>query len=276
MERGRIGMQLTRLLVVLWLFFSQMAFAEYILTAPPREDPSQGIALYGPLADKLSSLLEEPVKYEQASNWADYAKKMRQGRYDIVFDGPHFVGWRQRHLQHIPVAQLPGDLDFYLVTRQDATSIKNPRHLIGKNICGMPSPNLGTNLVFKLYENPVLLPTIYEVDGGQQKTYEAFKAGHCDAIIFGSAGFKKLPEAERSTLKIIAKTQSVPNQTFSISPRLNAKREIIETFLNSKDGAIAASELLDLYSKQAKYFTKPNTENYSAAADILEGVVWGW
>ena len=264
------------LLTFISLFICHQSYADYILTAPPRENPDKGEALYGPIAEKLSAVLNEPVRYEQASSWADYAKQMRKGRYDIVFDGPHFVGWRQRHLEHTPVAQLPGSLEFYVVTNKDSVSIKNKRDLIGKKICGFPSPHLGTGLVYDIFENPVLQPTIYEVKGGQKNALIAFKQGHCDATIFRTSLFKKLPKKERDTLKIVATTKSLPNQTFSISKRLSKKRKEIEKFLHSKAGASAADGLLSRYSKNAKYFTKPNVNNYSAAADVLEGVVWGW
>lgn len=265
-------------LVLLSVFiFSQSLHAEYLFTAPPREDKASGEKLYGPIAEKLSEILDQKVVYERAPNWAAYAKKMREGRYDIVFDGPHFVGWRNRHLDHTPVVKLPGELVFYVVTHKDEKRINNTRQLIGKKICGMPSPHLATDMVYALFSNPVLQPSIYDVKGGQKAAFKAFKQHLCDATIFRGDLYIKIPQSERDQLKIVAKTTPLPNQTFSISKRLLSSRAKIEAFFQSDEGKAAADSLLNRFSKHKKFFTKaPGSESYAAAADILEGVVFGW
>jgi ABC-type phosphate/phosphonate transport system substrate-binding protein len=265
------------LLFVVNLTISPQLYADYIFSAPPRESASRGAEIYGPIANKLSTLLGEKVVYEQASSWAAYAKNMRSGRYDIVFDGPHFNGWRQRHINHTPIVALPGDLSFLIITKKEHGTIKTPRDLIGKSICGFPSPHLGTDLVYAMFNNPVLQPIIYEVKGGQKQAYQAFKQGKCHATIFRESLYKKLPPPERNTTRIVAVTSTLPNQTFSISKRLLKNRARIMGFLTSKEGASTANELLSRYSKNAKYFTQaPAKKHYAAAADVLEGVVWGW
>ena len=262
---------------LLLLFASHGIAAEYVLTAPPRESKANGEKIYGPIAEKLSEILGEKVVYEYAGTWAAYTKNMRDGRYDVVFDGPHFVGWRHRHLDHIPVAKLPGNLEFYIVARSDDQRINNPRQLIGKKICAMPSPNLATDMVYSLFSNPVLQPTIYEVKGGLPRAYTAFKRGACDATIFRSNQFEKLNVVERKQLKIVVRTQPMPNQTFSISQRLSKNRQKITEFFRSDVGIKAADALLERFSKNKKYFTDtPSDDKYEIAANVLEGVVFGW
>ena len=270
--------------IVLWLswfillsnFISPVMAADLILSAPPRETPQRGKELYEPIAEKLSSILGQKVVYQQPRNWAEYATKMRDGYYDIAFDGPHFVAWRQKNLRHEPVASLPGSLQFYIVTNKANEHINTARDLIGKKICGMPSPHLATDLVYDLFKNPVLQPTIFEVRGGQKKSFQAFKEGKCVATIFRTTLFKRLPAEEKKQLKIVTKTRRLPNQTISISQRLHDNADAIANFLTSKDGAIAANELLTRYSKPKKEFIKANPKRFVGASDILEGVVWGW
>jgi ABC-type phosphate/phosphonate transport system substrate-binding protein len=264
------------LLVAAPLLFPSAFAADLILSAPPRESAENGNELYGPIADKLSEILGQKVVYQQPRNWAEYGNKMRDGYYDIVFDGPHFVAWRQKNLKHQPVASLPGSLQFYIVTSKNNAQINNERDLIGQSICGMPSPHLATDLVFDLFRNPVLKPTIYEVKGGQQKSFQAFKEGKCIATIFRSTLYARLSDEEKKQLKIVAKTRQLPNQTISISQRLQNNADAIANFLVSKDGAIAADKLLTRYSKPKKEFIKANPQKFVNAADILEGVVWGW
>ncbi len=259
-----------------FILASSQAVADLILTAPPRENPVEGKELYEPIAAKLSELIGEKVVYQQPKTWAEYTTKMRDGYYDIVFDGPHFVAWRQKNLKHTPVASLPGTLEFYIVAHKDNSLLNTARDLVGKKICGMPSPHLATDLVYDLFRNPVLQPVIFEVKGGQTKSFEAFKEGKCVATIFRSTLYNKLPDEERKNLKVVAKTRTLPNQTISVSQRLQNQADAIASFLVSKDGAITANNLLTRYSSPKKQFVKASPEKFVGAADILEGVVWGW
>ena len=250
--------------------------AELVFAAPPRENPQKGKELYEPLAKKLSEIVGQTVVYKQPKTWAEYANNMRNGQYDIVFDGPHFVAWRQKNLKHEPVASLPGSLQFFIVTNTGNKYINNKRDLVGKKICGMPSPHLATDLVYDLYKNPVLQPNIYEVRGGQRKALQAFKEGKCEATIFRTTLYNRLSKAEKAKLKIVAKTRELPNQTISVSQRLHNNASKIAQFLVSKEGAITADSLLTRYSKKKKSFIKASPKKFVDAADILEDVVWGW
>jgi ABC-type phosphate/phosphonate transport system substrate-binding protein len=261
---------------LIWFAASPALSADLILSAPPRENAQKGEELYGPIAEKISNVIGQKVVYQQPKSWAEYANNMRDGVYDIVFDGPHFVAWRQKNLKHEPIASLPGSLQFFIVTGKNNKLINNKRDLVGKRICGMPSPHLATDLVYDLFKNPVLQPNIYEVRGGQRKSLQAFKEGKCDATIFRTTLYKRLSKEEKANLKIVAKTRELPNQTISISQRLHSNANKIADFLVSKDGAITAENLLTRYSKKKKSFIKASPEKFVGAADILEDVVWGW
>ena len=250
--------------------------ADLVLTAPPRENLQRGNELYGQIAEKLGQVIGKRIVYEHPKNWAEYANKMRSGHYDIMFDGPHFVAWRQKNLKHRPVVSLPGTLQFHIVTHKNNDAIKKERDLIGKKICGMPSPHLATDLVYDIFKNPVLQPTIYEVKGGQKKSFQAFKEGKCVATIFRTTLYKRLPDKVKKNLKIVTTTRKLPNQTISISQRLHKNSKLIANFLVSKDGALAADELLTRYSRRKKQFIKASPKKFVGAADILEGIVWGW
>jgi ABC-type phosphate/phosphonate transport system substrate-binding protein len=274
---GAIGMKtITILCLVLLSLSSQYASADYIFAAPPREGEMRGIKLYGPLVKKLAEVLGENVIYEQPSNWLEYAKKMRNDEYDIIFDGPHFNAWRMKHLHHVPVASLPGSLQFYLVTYKSYRAIKTHRDLVGRKICGMPSPHLATDMILDLFRNPAIQPVIYEVPGGIRSMYKAFKEGHCLATIFRIELYDKLPQEDKDKLRIIAKTRSLPNQTVSVGKRLQENANELSDFLVSDDGVEAAGKLLARYSKNARYFQRPAKEKFKGAEDLLEGVVFGW
>jgi ABC-type phosphate/phosphonate transport system substrate-binding protein len=272
------GCQKTVRTIALFLFviISLPVQSEIVFTAPPRENPDTAKALYEPIAEKLSSVLGENVIYEAPKGWADYAKNMRDGRYDIVFDGPHFAAWRLKNLHHIPVAALPGSLDFFIIARHDDDFVKNARSLVGQRICALPSPHLSTDLIYDLYPNPVLLPVIYEVKGGIMQGFQAFKDRKCRATIIRADQYQRLPKADQQSVKIVAKTRSLPNQTVTVSKRLQKNAPQIAGFFTSQDGSHTADKLLSRFSKNNKRFQKTNSDRYAGAEDILEGVVWGW
>jgi ABC-type phosphate/phosphonate transport system substrate-binding protein len=262
--------------LVIFALCNQVVNADYIFTAPPRENEVEGISKYGPLVKKLSQVLGETVVYEQPHNWLEYAKKMRHDEYDIVFDGPHFTAWRIKHLDHIPLVSLPGQLKYYLVTYKTYSKIKKYRDLVGRQICALPSPFLGTDMVLAIFDNPAIQPILYEVHGGIQNLYKAFKEKRCLGTIVRDKFYNKLPAEEKNKLKIIAKTRSVPNQTISISIRLKSKANKLIDFLMSDDGKSAARKVLIRYSKGAQYFQRPKKVDFDGVEDVLEGVVFGW
>lgn len=263
-------------ILTLVFFLTHTASAQIILSAPPREDLEQAKLLYEPLAKQLSQIIGQEVTYQQPNGWADYSKKMRQGIYDIVFDGPHFTAWRMKNLKHIPVATLPGTLDFYIITRKEFKKVVTVRDLVGKSICAMPSPHLATDMVYDLFKNPVVQPIFYEVKGGMEQVFKAFKQGHCEATIVRKPAFHNLPDKEKAAFRIVTKTRSLPNQTFTISHKLRQNHSAISDFLVSSAGAQTLDSLLARYSKNNKKFRRTSRTRYLGVETILEGVVWGW
>lgn len=277
MSRNRAMKIVSRLLcVAAGILIHGSTIADVIFSAPPREDAQKGQDIYLPITEKLSEILGEKVIYEQPATWLEYSKKMRQGYYDIVFDGPHFTAWRIKHLDHTPIVTLPGHLSFLLVAKKSDQEVNVPRDLVGKKICGMASPHLATDMIYDLYKNPVLQPQIYDVKGQMKDVYVAFKDGKCRATIFRVAAFNRLPKQERDQLKIVAKTRTLPNQTISISDRLKANADKLASFFRSKDGAIVSDGILSRYSKKKKFFEGATVAEYSGAETILEEAIFGW
>src|SRR5688500_13214269 len=77
-----------------------------VFTSPPRETPEEGERSYKPLVEYLSKAIGKPVVYKHPGTWGVYRTEMLAGKYDIVFDGPHFVDYRIQKLGHSAVAKL--------------------------------------------------------------------------------------------------------------------------------------------------------------------------
>jgi len=253
------------------------ASAELLLSAPPREKPDVGESYYAPIAKRLSEVLGEPVVYRHPETWHNYARSMREGKYDIVFDGPHFAAWRMNNVNHTPVARLPGELGFVIMAKSDNKKVNSVNDLVAKKICGLASPNLGTMVVFAIFDNPVIQPEIVIVSGGMKAVMKKFLNGECEYAVVRDTIFNALPDKTKKDIKIIVHSKPLPNQTITVSKKLDAgKRDKISNFILSNDGALSASNLLNRFSKKKKYFVRAEVSEYTNLEGLLQGVVYGW
>jgi hypothetical protein len=139
--------------------------AEIIFAAPPQYSEEVAREIYGPLIRYLELIIGDNVVFEYPSGWREYSKNMREDRYDIVFDAPHFSSWRMKNIEHEALVRLPGTLGYMVVTNQQEQYINSLRDLVSTQICSLASPNLSTMTVYRLFENPVNMPQIKEITG---------------------------------------------------------------------------------------------------------------
>ena len=269
-----INLQLFFLLILALII--QPCSAEYIFSAPPREDSKKGNETYGPLVNFLSFVLGEKVIYEHPNGWAEYTNNMRSGHYDIVFDGPHFGAWRMKNISHVPVASLPGTLGFVVVAKKSNRRITKVKDLLTVEICGLASPNLGTMAVYNLFNNPVLTPRLFEVKGGFAGVYKALQSDKCQAAVLRNTFYHKLDPREKDELLVVTATKPIPNQTITIGHRLSSKKQLISTKLTSKEGKKAAANLLKRFGGFPNNLHYAQIQEYENLENLLTGVVWGW
>ena len=262
--------------------FSSTVFAQgLILSAPPRETPEVGMKIYGPIAQKLSKVLGVAVTYKHPENWMRYQREMRNDKYDIIFDGPHFIAWRQVHLGHEVLMKLPGKLQFILVTDKNNTKVMKANDLIGKNICGISPPNLSTLSVLDYYNNPVRQPTIKGIKGGMGKVFKSLTVKNrknCDAAVLRTTFYqKKLNSSQREHVKTLFTSKAMPNQGVSVSRRISPELKLrIKKSLTIGDGVASTKKLLKRFGGKAKSFITVKEKEYAGYNSLLEGVIWGW
>ncbi|MFV2055542.1 MAG: phosphate/phosphite/phosphonate ABC transporter substrate-binding protein [Thiohalomonadales bacterium] len=259
------------------LHFISAARADLIFSAPPRETVQQGLSLYEPLVNAISSIVHQKVTYEPPSNWFEYGIKMRSGAYDIVFDGPHFAAWRIKRLQHTPIVALPGELRFVLFTNKDNKLINNLSDLSENILCGIRLPNLGTSLIMSEYSNPDKQPMLYEVSGDTLRNiYANFNEGVCHAAVMQDQAYFDMTRNNTSSYKVLFTTVALPHQTITISPNVKKYADELSRFLTSSAGARTAAKLLRRYSRDNPKFINTDIGLYFGMDRILKGVVSGW
>jgi len=252
------------------------ANAAWLLTSPPREKPEEAKEMYGKLASYLSEQIGEQVVYERPQGWIEYSTNMRAGKYDIVFDGPHFAAWRIKHLHHVPVAKLPGTLTFVVIGKRNDAKFNKLSDLITGGWCGLPSPNLATMAVMSQFNNPVKQPDFVEIQD-VVNILPALKAGRCRAAGLLDKFYKKTSDEEKKDFKVVYTSPTYPDQTITVSPRISAPvRDKISAALTAEAGVPAAKLLLDKFAKNATHFVRAPEQEYDGLEDLLEGVIWGW
>jgi ABC-type phosphate/phosphonate transport system substrate-binding protein len=258
---------------------SPLVYAQdLILTAPPREKPAAGQKQYGPLATYLSKLFGHRVKYVFPGSWLKYQRDMREDKYDIIFDGPHFISWRILHLGNHIAVRLPGHLEFYLLAKKDDNKINNINDLVAKRFCGVPPPNLASLSVIAAFPNPVRQPVIKGIRGAGKAVYGAFMKGECEAAVIRTAYFKKfLTPEQRAQAKIVYASKPYPNQGITVSKRVTEREQnLMVQALTVGDGVKAAHAILKRFGGKAKHFIPAKDEDFKGINNLLEGVIFGW
>jgi ABC-type phosphate/phosphonate transport system substrate-binding protein len=174
---------------------------------------------------------------------------MTQGKFDIVFDGPHFNGWRMDNLDHTPLVKLPEDFIFVVIVKADNKSIQNIKQLAGRRICAHAPPNLGTLTLLNQFDNPARQPQISTVKGWD-KSFNSLMTDKCVATVVPLKNMEKLDKG-RHLARILYQSPAMPNQAISAGPRIpQDTQEKIRQALLSENGKAVTAKLRAVYASK--------------------------
>lgn len=241
------------------------------LSAPPRDNEAEARRRFEPVAEYLSNAIGRKIVYRHPGTWGVYQGEMQKGTYDIVFDGPHFNGWRMERLQHAILAKAPGDFSQAVFVRKEspATGIKQ---LAGRTICAHAPPNLGTLVVQRAFDNPSRQPAIVVMEGFKN-IYQALITGKCKAAVLPTNMLKKF-DSEGAT-RIVYQSANLPNQAFSAGPRLTEiDRERLITALLAPEAEGPTAKMREAYTG-GKAFVAASSTEYAGLGIYLKNE-WGY
>jgi len=244
-----------------------------IFSTAPTQTPVKTKELYQPLVDHLAKVTGREIHLKPARNFLEYTSNMQKGKYDILFDGPHFVSWRIAQRNHKVVAKLPGDIRFVVVGRDDA-NIRDYRSLSGKKVCAFESPNLLSLGFLDLYSSPGSQPILVRVKSFQD-SLDCVKKGKGVAAIMHDEFWERRTAEQKQGLELLYETDKpYPHRAFSVSNRVDVKtREIIIKALMSKAGALSGQAVLQHF--RSKQFAPASSEEYHGMEALLKPV-WGY
>jgi len=242
------------------------------LSAPPRESEEEGQRRFEPLADYLSKTLGKKVVYRHPGSWGIYQGTMQKGAYDLVFDGPHFNGWRIEKLDYSVLVKAPGDLSQVVFVRQDS-AVTDIKQLTGRKICAHAPPNLGTLVVQGAFDNPARQPVIVVVDD-YNHIYRALLDGKCEAAVLPVKHLEKF-DHERNAMRVVFRSKPLPNQAFSAGPRISAEdRARIAAALLAPEAAAPTAKMREAYTGGKAFVAASNAE-YAGLGEYLRNE-WGY
>ncbi len=252
--------------------FSLPVRADLILSAPPRQMEAQADAVYNPIAQLLSKATGQKVTYKFVDNWLSYESDVLKDKYDIVFDGPAFIGWRMAKYGWSPIVKLPAELSIVVAVSNTNTSIKNLTDLEGYPICGFSPPNLATLVVQYQFTNPSRQPNIIAVKTFPD-AYQGVLSGKCVAAILNAKIYKIL-NGKTQAMRVVFRSKPMANQAFSASPRVTPQmRNQIANALLSPEGLAATQKLRAQF--KAKQFVPATDQEYSGLGRYMRDV-WGF
>lgn len=238
-----------------------------VFSAPPRESKSLAMKIYEPIARFLSRVTGKKVVYKHPDNWMTYTNNMRHNKYDIVFDGPSFVSWRIKHLNHRPAVKIPGNFAYAFITSKKNNRIRKLNDLVAKKVCGPPPPSEGSLHLHKVLDNPIRQPRLIAVEGWR-KIYTSMLEGRCEAAVITMKAYKSL-DPNRINTRLLYKSKPEAGQAITVSPVFNKKDfNKIRSALLDKNGQLALSNLKSQYASPPLIPARPS--DYRSDHSLLE------
>ena len=250
-----------------------LAGAELVLSAPPRETAEQGARRFGPVAAYLSEVLGRRVVYRHPGTWGAYQAEMLKGTYDLVFDAPHFNGWRVERLGHNVLVKVPGEYTYTIFVRKDNDRVHAISQLAGRKVCAHAPPHLGTLVMWRQFDNPSRQPMIVVTDG-YHKIYESLLAGKCEAAVLSMTHLQKW-DPEGTHTRVIYKNRALPQQALSSGPRLTAAEQAkVTAALLAPAGQVPLQALRESYGFGNGLVAARN-DDYAGLGEYLRNE-WGY
>lgn len=254
--------------VALFLLYPVTAISDYTFTAPPRESEQRGIDIYQPIAEYLTIVTGEKFVYKYPGDWTEYSKGMRNQEYDLAFDGPHFVSWRIKYIDHDAIVKLPQLHIWRVIVRSDSNDIQTLDDLVGKKVCAPKSPNFGMLTMMSHYSNPEREP-IHVITKGWKDGYNAVVQGKCVATVLPKTNHKKF-DPELAKTRAMHTHLPYPNQAFTAGPDLSPEMKVkVINSLLSEDGQIALLNLRERFTRGQKLVSVDN-EEYEGISMVLK------
>ncbi len=238
----------------------------WLFGTPPGRSVAAEKALFRPIAAYLTRVTGHQIVFQPATNWLTYSQDVSQGKYDLVFDGPHFTSWRDHYLGDVPLVRLPGSSGYAVITRRNEPMTKLAQ-LTGRSVCAASPPSLATLLLLGKFSDVTRQPFLVVVHSWLQG-FHGLMAHRCDATLVPMAGLESLPPGEARAIRVLYRTKAYPSRAISAGPEIPAALQArIREALLSPAGEQATQSLRR--ADGARLFVPANRREYAGLSHLL-------
>jgi ABC-type phosphate/phosphonate transport system substrate-binding protein len=262
---------LTATMLIFGVVPTLQAAQPLIFSTAPTHSTQKTLEIYQPIVDYLSEVTGREIVINTATTFIDYNNNLQKDNYNIIFDGPHFVGWRMDKFGHVPVARLPGYIRIVIVVKK-SSNINSMEQLTGQRICSFPSPNMLTMAFFEYFQNPIRQPVPVPARGfkGLEK---CLQRDDVVGAVLRDKMWAKMKNKENFKI-LLAPEKSYPERTFTLSSGIDAAtRKKITYALLSKQGQEYLQGLLTTFKRDRLVPARP--DEYKDLG-LLLAPVWGF
>ena len=178
---------------------------------------------YLPLKQYLERTLGRPVRMSTAPDFATYIKRAEEGSYDLYHTAPHFAALAEQAYGYRRVSQYRRVLEGSILVARES-DIKKATDLRGSTLLTPDSLAIITFLGEQWLRDNGMQPGVdvkVKNTPSHNNAILAVMHGEADAAVTASNVFETMLDETRERLRILGKTQRVPNVMFMSSPRLS-------------------------------------------------------
>jgi ABC-type phosphate/phosphonate transport system substrate-binding protein len=238
------------------------------MVVQPIMTPAKTAKAYQPLVDYLRQTTGQDIELVTARNFFTFWESMKkEDTYDLVLSAAHLSDYLIERMEYQPLARLPDQVSFSLVTGQE-TLIFSPGELIGQKVATMGSPSMGAVKLAELFPNPLRQPVIIEVPNSQAAV-EKLQSGKAVAAIIPSPLVQQYPD-----LNTVSTTELTPHMCITASPEVPAEvQKALTQALTQASKTPKGQAMLKILNLPG--FEPATSKLYSGYSRLLEGV-WGY
>ena len=238
----------------------------------PFVSAEQLVTRFSPLANYLSSELHTTVRIETAPNFSEFSRRTIQDkRYDILFTAPHFYPGAHSTAGYRLIAGVDSPGMWAVIVAPKKSKIYKLEDLRGKRLATVHPAGLATLLVKKHLADAGINPetdiTMIVTPSHDASLLSSYH-GVTDASALMQPPYEAASPRVKSSMRIIARTQSTPHIPISVSPRIDdaCASEIARSLLQmntTEKGKLALSH------NSFSGFKKTSNKDYEKMRELL-------
>lgn len=183
------------------------------------------VALYQPLQAHLEKSLHLRVQTYSAPDFKSFVERTFRREYDVIVIAPHLARLAQTEAGFVPLFRYSQELHAMVVAAK-SSDIRSVDDLRGKTIALPDRLAVMPVLGLRLLRNRGLTDSDFRIypAASHSNAVLSVQRGEAQAAIIGSAPFAQLPEDLRNGLRVVATSESIPNQFILANPNLSPAR----------------------------------------------------